>query len=276
VSYDDKDTFKAKIDFANKLGLGGLLIWAIDQDTDGLDALNAVVSPNSVKALAMTADDASFWDDAIVLDCYVTDFGGTCKAGFFKIEQQPCGGAKPVTRNPKGKDSQLCCPVSSAPDPDKCHWRGEAPPCNGRCHDNEVLLRMNKWGDGKYCEDRNKAYCCESPAARSHDCYWAGVGKDCNNDDMTTTFSGTFLSTIADIAHAMTLIDKALVVGSKRLTSTCRNDTAAQRKTSKIGRTAGSTESPDLATTIIARSESKCNSRIARTVLGSPASLGWK
>ncbi|RYN32093.1 hypothetical protein AA0112_g6268 [Alternaria arborescens] len=211
VSYDDKDTFKAKIDFANKLGLGGLLIWAIDQDTDDLDALNAVVSPKSVKALAMTADDASFWDDATVPDCYVTDCGGTCKAGFFKIEQQPCGGAKPITRNSKEKDSQLCCPVSSAPDPDKCHWRGEAPPCNGRCHDNEVLLQMNKWGDGKYCEDGNKAYCCESPAAKGHDCYWAGVGKDCNNDDTTMTFSGTFLSTIADIADAMTLIDNALV-----------------------------------------------------------------
>ena len=29
VSYDDEDTFKQKIDFANKLGLGGLLIWAV-------------------------------------------------------------------------------------------------------------------------------------------------------------------------------------------------------------------------------------------------------
>ena len=36
VSYDDEETFKAKINFANKLGLGGLLIWAIDQDTDDL------------------------------------------------------------------------------------------------------------------------------------------------------------------------------------------------------------------------------------------------
>ncbi|CBX95390.1 similar to Glycosyl hydrolases family 18 protein [Plenodomus lingam JN3] len=211
VSYDDKETFKAKIEFANKLGLGGLLIWAIDQDTDDLEALNAVVSPNSIKALAQTADDASFWDDATVPDCYVTDCGGSCKAGFFKIEQQPCGGAKPVTRHSKEKDSQLCCPVSSAPDPDKCHWRGEAATCNGHCHDNEVLLQMNKWGDGKYCEDGNKAYCCESPAAKGHDCYWAGVGKDCNNDDATMTFSGTFMSTVADIADAMSLFDTALV-----------------------------------------------------------------
>ncbi|KAF2856398.1 glycoside hydrolase family 18 protein [Plenodomus tracheiphilus IPT5] len=151
VSYDDKDTFKAKIDFANKVGLGGLLTWAIDQDTDDLEALNAVVSPKSVKALAMTADDASYWDDVTVPDCYVTDCGGTCdKPGFFKITQQPCGGAKPVTRRSKGKDSQLCCP-------------------------------------------------------------FAGVGKSCNNDDTTMTFSGTFMSTVADIADAITPIDTPLV-----------------------------------------------------------------
>ena len=29
VSYDDEETFKQKIEFANKLGLGGLLIWAV-------------------------------------------------------------------------------------------------------------------------------------------------------------------------------------------------------------------------------------------------------
>ncbi|KAI0572128.1 Glycosyl hydrolases family 18 protein [Pyrenophora tritici-repentis] len=212
VSYDDKDTFKAKIDYANKVGLGGLLIWAIDQDTPDLQALNAVVSPKSVKALAMTADDASFWDDATVPDCYVTDCGGTCdKPGFFKITQQPCGGAKPVTRRSKGKDSQLCCPFASAPDPKKCKWRGNPTSCNGHCQDNEVLLQMNKWGDGWYCEDGNKAYCCESPAAKGHDCYWAGVGKSCNNDDKTMTFSGTFMSTVADIANAVTLIDTPLV-----------------------------------------------------------------
>ncbi|KAG8735053.1 Chitinase 5 [Ceratobasidium sp. 414] len=31
ISFDDADTFKQKIDYANKLGIGGTLIWAIDQ-----------------------------------------------------------------------------------------------------------------------------------------------------------------------------------------------------------------------------------------------------
>ncbi|KAF2732643.1 hypothetical protein EJ04DRAFT_304974 [Polyplosphaeria fusca] len=32
VSYDDADTFKIKMDWANKLGLGGVMVWALDLD----------------------------------------------------------------------------------------------------------------------------------------------------------------------------------------------------------------------------------------------------
>ncbi|EHK22022.1 glycoside hydrolase family 18 protein [Trichoderma virens Gv29-8] len=42
VSYDDEITFQAKIDYANKIGLSGLLIWAIDLDDSKLDALRAI------------------------------------------------------------------------------------------------------------------------------------------------------------------------------------------------------------------------------------------
>ena len=45
------------------------------------------------------------------------------------------------------------------------------------------MVEMNKWGDGWYCEDGNKAYCCTSPLAKENKCYWAGVGKHCNGDD---------------------------------------------------------------------------------------------
>ncbi|GJC93437.1 chitotriosidase-1 [Colletotrichum higginsianum] len=45
VSYDDKETFKQKKDLAKELGLGGFLIWAIDQDDDQLSALSAVLDP---------------------------------------------------------------------------------------------------------------------------------------------------------------------------------------------------------------------------------------
>ncbi|KAF6515930.1 hypothetical protein HZS61_004671 [Fusarium oxysporum f. sp. conglutinans] len=42
ISYDDKETFKSKIEYANEMGLSGLMIWAIDQDDNDLSALSAV------------------------------------------------------------------------------------------------------------------------------------------------------------------------------------------------------------------------------------------
>ncbi|KAI0897338.1 glycosyl hydrolases family 18-domain-containing protein [Annulohypoxylon nitens] len=199
VSYDDAETFKQKIEWANNEGLSGLLIWAIDQDTQDLEALKGIVAPKSLKLFAKQAEKAAFWEDATVPDCYVTDCGGSCKPGWLSVEKQPCGGAKPVTRHSKEADSTLCCPMEGAPNKADCSWRGTAPSCNGHCHDNEVALELNRWGDGKYCEDGNKAYCCKSPVTEGHQCYWAGVGRSCNNDDVPMTFSGTFLQTIGDI-----------------------------------------------------------------------------
>lgn len=42
VSYDDSDTFKLKIDFANKLGLGGLMVWAVSTDDTQWTATRAL------------------------------------------------------------------------------------------------------------------------------------------------------------------------------------------------------------------------------------------
>ena len=43
VSYDDSKTFKAKVDWSNKLGLGGLMIWAVDLDDEDFSALTGLV-----------------------------------------------------------------------------------------------------------------------------------------------------------------------------------------------------------------------------------------
>ncbi|KAI8631028.1 carbohydrate-binding module family 18 [Xylariaceae sp. FL1651] len=209
VSYDDEDTFQAKIDFANKLGLGGLLIWSIDQDTQNLDALKAVLGDKGIDAFKDEAADASYWQEIGAQDCYVSDCGGSCNTGFISITHQPCGSAKPVTRHSSKKDSQLCCPIAAAPNPDDCTWRGSAPSCNGHCHDGEVAVELNRWGSGKYCEDGNKAYCCKSEAVENT-CYWSSVGGNCNKDDQPLTFAGTFLETVADIASLGGLFGQAL------------------------------------------------------------------
>ncbi|TPX21388.1 hypothetical protein DIZ76_015345 [Coccidioides immitis] len=193
VSYDDAETFKQKKELAKELGLGGYLIWAIDQDDDDLSALQAVIAPKRLGDFKDNAKDKSLYDDAYIPDCYVTGCDGNCKAGFIKITEQKCG--------KDDKKSKLCCPLAGAPNPDDCTWRGTAPLCNGHCNDDEVLLQLNKWGSGHHCNDGHKAYCCKSPLAQENKCYWQGIGKKCNSGDKAITFSGTFLSDLVDIAQ---------------------------------------------------------------------------
>jgi chitinase len=224
VSYDDKETFKTKIDYANSVGLGGLLIWSIDQDTDNLDALSALLEPKSLSSVRKEASNANFWRDATEPDCYVSDCGGSCKAGFISITKQPCGGATPVFRHSDQADSTLCCPLTAAPDPKTCIWRSDAPFCNGHCEDQEVLVQMNPWGDSTYCEDGNKAYCCQT-SDHSNTCYWTGEGGDCNDGDTAFTFAGSFAETVDDFLNSFPsgliglALDEALNELDKSLTT---------------------------------------------------------
>ncbi|KAK7419050.1 hypothetical protein QQX98_003552 [Neonectria punicea] len=42
ISFDDAESFQMKIDYASKMGLHGLMIWAIDLDTPNLEALRSI------------------------------------------------------------------------------------------------------------------------------------------------------------------------------------------------------------------------------------------
>ncbi|GKT97446.1 hypothetical protein Ct61P_15296 [Colletotrichum tofieldiae] len=133
ISYDDEETIAAKIEFANSQGLGGLIIWSVDQDTDDLSALAAVVGPQTF-ALALKStvgEDAAYWQDMGAQDCYVTGCGGECKTGFKEITHQPCGDATFLFRHSTEEDSKLCCPLSSAPNPDNCRWQVVTPSLTG-------------------------------------------------------------------------------------------------------------------------------------------------
>lgn len=180
VSYDDEDTFQAKIKFSNDNGLGGLLIWALDQDTAQLDALAGVIHPKRLGSIGAEAESVNHWDELGAGDCYVTSCGTTgCKSGEVKMTDQQCDG--------DGLLSSLCCPFAAAPNPDTCTWRGTAPQCNGRCHSGEVALESNKWGDGKHCDDGLKFYCC--PAVNEiPDCRWTKCGGSCNSDEKELTW----------------------------------------------------------------------------------------
>jgi chitinase len=166
------------------------LIWSVDQDTPDLKALSAVLAPKLPNVFAAKSGDQSHWKESTAQDCYVTDCGGSCKPGFMGVTKQPCGGARILTRHSTEADSTLCCPLDSAPDTKKCTWRGQASECNGQCLPGEVTLQLNRWGNGKYCEHGNKAYCCEVPAAKDTGCYWTGSGSKCNSGDTALVGSG--------------------------------------------------------------------------------------
>ncbi|PNY26741.1 Uncharacterized protein TCAP_03313 [Tolypocladium capitatum] len=48
ISFDDATTIQAKIAYANKIGLAGLMVWAIDLDNNNLDTLSSISDPNAI------------------------------------------------------------------------------------------------------------------------------------------------------------------------------------------------------------------------------------
>ncbi|KAK2052280.1 glycoside hydrolase, partial [Colletotrichum caudatum] len=192
VSFDDKETFKQKKDLAAKLGLGGYLIWAIDQDDAEMSALAAVLDPKPLGDFKSIDKGDENWTGTNEM-CYVTSCGvEDCKAGEIKITDQKCS---------KGKKSTLCCPLSGAPDPKSCHWRGgETKFCNGYCKDDEVMTHMSKYGGGADCWDGQLAHCCESSLGEKNICKWRGVGEKCHSGELPLTFSGTVLDILDDVA----------------------------------------------------------------------------
>ncbi|GKT49647.1 chitotriosidase-1 [Colletotrichum spaethianum] len=195
VSFDDKETFKQKKDLAAKLGLGGYLIWAIDQDDAEMSALAAVLDPKPLGDFKSIDKGDENWTGTNEM-CYVTSCGvEDCKTGEIKITDQKCG---------KDKESTLCCPLSGAPDPKSCTWRGGATRwCNGYCKDDEVMTHMSKYGGGHDCWDGQMAHCCESSLGEKNICKWRGVGEKCHSGELPLTFSGTVLDILDDVAKVI-------------------------------------------------------------------------
>lgn len=190
VSYDDFDTFQQKIDFANGLGLGGLLIWAIDLDNKDLDALSAVVYPERLGARAEQATAADNWADVGTGHCRVTDCGNPyCNPGEIQIDTQQCSAYD--FWDDSYKISATCCPLASAPNPEDCTWRGfgNVGFCNGYCEAGEVALQSSVYSDDvlTWCLDGRAFLCCKAEAAMP-DCRWTGCGGSCDSaeeDDLT-------------------------------------------------------------------------------------------
>ncbi|KAL5333928.1 hypothetical protein BJX70DRAFT_403108 [Aspergillus crustosus] len=186
ASFDDGISFQKKIDLANQYGLGGLLIWAIDQDDDFFHALRAVTGQNVTPLPVST----SGWGAFDIDDCYITNCGESCNTGdmlMTKLNQDEsrrgCEGDDHTARS-------FCCKAHSAPDPETCYWTGGPTNCHGQCDVGEVTMVMDDYGDsGKRCTNGGrKAWCC--PATNGQEVIqkceltsgWAWYDEPCPKD----------------------------------------------------------------------------------------------
>ncbi|KAH9211348.1 glycosyl hydrolases family 18-domain-containing protein, partial [Leptodontidium sp. 2 PMI_412] len=123
VSYDDADTLKLKVDFAQKQGLLGLFVWAVDLDTLEHDALKALLGgelgifteQNGIRPGSLfddwvpAASTRCEWSECGSKSCPVEMRGATA--------EEWCGKEGGVD-----KTRLLCCPTRSVPDPATCDW----------------------------------------------------------------------------------------------------------------------------------------------------------
>ncbi|KAI1119842.1 hypothetical protein F5Y10DRAFT_283740 [Nemania abortiva] len=193
VSYDDVDTLKAKIDYANENGLLGVFIWAVDLDGDKHEALAAVL--DSVGGLGYFAKQNGFglYGPGIVNTTNWRPATGTCFMGACGTNPGcPAGNiavgpAVLCDAQPDGTKlhRRVCCPLLSAPSAETCVWVGfysnatqaaspHFPICGGTCGENEILIAENDWyvvgNSDAYCFQGNALYCCRASAYAQQAC----------------------------------------------------------------------------------------------------------
>ncbi|VBB73365.1 Putative Glycoside Hydrolase Family 18 [Podospora comata] len=203
ISYDDAETFKLKREWANRIGFGGSMIWAVDTDDDKFSAMSGLVgyqvshvdtSLNGVVALAQTSKN--------VAHSLQGENGQGCRV----IKEYDCKPARDLRcwkgeslvgwdRDGCGKEDEgkpICCPEDTAPQ--KCVWRGSGNDggiwgdCNGQCHAGEARVLNSRWGGGPekdresdpyVCARGNKVFCCEAGDWKTviDGCYWTTCGE---------------------------------------------------------------------------------------------------
>ncbi|KAF7342007.1 putative class V chitinase [Mycena venus] len=210
VSYDDADTFKLKIDYANNHCLGGTMIWAasLDDKTGSAASVLGGVTGRSALSLAAISSTTDPITACVFSDC---GLGDNCPAGTRPVivanHPDKSAGIGISEGNNACRDEWnsagntrfervFCCPPNSPP---TCRWGGTAPFCNGRCNDDEVQIATGINGDGKPCATGHKALCCKKTTSDQDwgACQWEGTapfckGEGCSESDrkplVTTTW----------------------------------------------------------------------------------------
>jgi len=177
VSYDDDETLQTKMDFANELCLGGVMVWAASTDDYQGTAIRALAKAAgktdlSVTALAVTAkNDPS--------QCVWGECGANCPSGLIPVSESS------GNKNPLGIElgcsegkRNFCCPSKNPP---TCKWKGSPKFCgmlpSNQCGDDEIEVSASTDG----CWTGHKSLCCTKTASTDvlDACKWFGAAPIC-------------------------------------------------------------------------------------------------
>ncbi|KAJ5400883.1 hypothetical protein N7465_011372 [Penicillium sp. CMV-2018d] len=166
VSFDNNETFKQKVDWADSVGLGGVMIWSIDQDDNDFSALTGLLgrSPGDFDSITEKSKvtDTGHWASMNGQKCVETDCAmvPTCAAGY---QLAPFANPKSFRDDCSGSKSRvICCPVDAMPE--SCTWRGgeTSRSCHGQCHAGEVTLFHSRHATTNCYKPGFQAACCSA------------------------------------------------------------------------------------------------------------------
>jgi chitinase len=185
VGYDDPETIKQKVDYANQVGFRGLFIWAIDQDATGYDLLKAALGEKGLGYFGPIG--SSGWTSVARSGCEFSECGKGCDPGLVKAMENRCAdGNGQLTKS-------LCCPLDGVPDPDFCHWTAYLSLLCGidsasGCGQDEVLVVKDKYyklpdGSDGACQIGKASYCCKTEQVGEKLCEWSNECVDMQDPD---------------------------------------------------------------------------------------------
>lgn len=189
VAYDDPETFKIKVDFARRLCISGVMVWAVSQDTkDGYytQALAGTVGRPVALADTTGSDQPFTTVTKKIGQCYWTNCNQPCDSGYWPMSRSDSGarsGEKMVDStgcNGVGLHS-FCCPGDqSSP---TCGWYGFD---NGKCDKSASHCpsgSVEVGSNSQYCHDGGyEAACCTTDTTAMsvyNTCSWSSAWPDC-------------------------------------------------------------------------------------------------
>ncbi|KAK1699992.1 hypothetical protein BDP55DRAFT_213442 [Colletotrichum godetiae] len=180
ISYDDGVTMQQKMERANSLCLGGIMIWALDQDNKAGDSMSDLLGIGPANGISTEAAQSykeqlanATLQQAIASSCYWSLCGEGCHTGYFGTTEAR-GQVAGVQKNSicaLGETQTLCCAPGTTMG--TCKWegfRGIGFPCSPACSDAKATIvarNSNSYQDNEggqladlTCTGGYQAYCC--------------------------------------------------------------------------------------------------------------------